>query len=125
MEEKSIFKKVSTLIGGIATHAISGSILYYYTFLPYRFSYLKRLNIDLKSISLSYIIPVSLMFMYGFSWLGAFLERKINARVYILIDYIIDHYLLVIFVLLLLLVYFGFQKALLLITFSFLFMVLE
>lgn len=86
MEEQSKLMKISSLIGGIATHTLSGSILFYYTFIPYRYSYLKRLDTSLKSISLNYIIPVSFVFIFGFSWLGAFLERKTNPKVYVLLS---------------------------------------
>lgn len=76
-------KKFFSLVGGISTHIISGSVFFFLHFYPYRYSYLKRNDPSLTPTSLDYILPMAFGLMFSCFGLGAYIERKTNARVYL------------------------------------------
>lgn len=96
-------KKISSLIGIISTQALVGSMLFYFSFLPYRHSQLKRIDNSLTKDSFEMMMPVAFTSMFLTFYLGIFIEAKTNPRMYEFykINYLsIEHYLLVIYVLL-------------------------
>lgn len=81
MNEKC--KSVSSLIGVIATHALIGSMLFYFNFLPYRYSQLKRIDNALTRNDFEMIMPVAFTAMLLTFYLGIFIEEKTKTRMYL------------------------------------------
>lgn len=84
MNKRMKRKQILSVIGSTATHSIIGSMFYYFNFIKYRYSYLKRIDNSITKPMFNLIIPLAIALMYIASWLGAYIEKKTSPPMYVI-----------------------------------------
>lgn len=75
-------KPICALVSTITCQSIVGSIFFYISFIPYRYSQMLESNPKLKPDSLNYVIPIAFLFFCGLRFVGLFVNEKLGPRMY-------------------------------------------
>lgn len=84
-ETKQKSKKIFSIISGILSQSINGSIFFYQTYSLYRHSQIKTNNNSITFNSYLFILPVCFFLTIALKFLGIILYHKIGARMYYII----------------------------------------
>lgn len=76
-------KPICALISSIICQCIVGSMFFYISFTPYRYSQILSNTPMSKSNSMMFIFPLSFCFFCGIRLLGLYMNEKLGPRMYI------------------------------------------